>query len=148
MTATRSSDLPKVSLGRNIFHAARHYFDRYLGRRRGLFVLATVALVAGLALNWSWLAAAGLAPLLLSVLPCLAMCALGLCMNKMSGRSCSTASGAQKTADSSALGAAPFASEQTPETHISRSAAGIENSVATTPDPQPRSLEERRTTHA
>ncbi|RVH28084.1 hypothetical protein CN211_25985 [Sinorhizobium meliloti] len=38
----------------------------------------------GLAFNWNWLVAAGVAPPLLSVLPCLAMCALGLCMNRMS----------------------------------------------------------------
>jgi hypothetical protein len=45
--------------------------------------------VAGLAFNWSWLVAAGIAPVLLSVLPCVAMCTLGLCMNRMTGRSCS-----------------------------------------------------------
>ena len=44
---------------------------------------------AGLAFNWSWLVAAGLAPLLLSVLPCVAMCALGLGMSRMTGASCS-----------------------------------------------------------
>src|SRR3546814_3036862 len=36
------------------------------------------------------LVAVGVAPLLLSVLPCAAMCALGLCMNRMAGKSCST----------------------------------------------------------
>ena len=40
------------------------------------------------AFNWSWLAAAGIAPLLLTALPCVAMCALGLCMNKVTGGSC------------------------------------------------------------
>jgi len=30
--------------------------------------------------GWDWLAAAGLATLLIAVAPCLAMCALGLCM--------------------------------------------------------------------
>ena len=33
--------------------------------------------------GWSWLVAAGLAPIILGVLPCLAMCALGLCANRM-----------------------------------------------------------------
>ncbi|WP_192359125.1 hypothetical protein [Mesorhizobium mediterraneum] len=46
-----------------------------------------IIVVAGLAFNWVWLVAAGIAPLLLSVLPCVAMCALGLCMNRMTGRS-------------------------------------------------------------
>jgi len=30
--------------------------------------------------GWGWLVAAGIAPVLLSVLPCLVMCGLGLCM--------------------------------------------------------------------
>ena len=70
---------------------AHHLIDAvrpHFGSRRGLLVLAAVALVAGLALNWSWLVAAGVAPFLLSALPCVAMCALGLCMSKGSARSC------------------------------------------------------------
>jgi hypothetical protein len=35
---------------------------------------------AGLAWQWSWLVAIGVAPLLLSAAPCIVMCALGLCM--------------------------------------------------------------------
>ena len=56
---------------------------QYLGGRRGLFVLGGGALALGIALNWSWLVAAGLAPILLGALPCLAMCVLGLCMSRM-----------------------------------------------------------------
>ena len=67
------------SLARGWLGAARYY----LGGRRGLLVLGGAVVVAGLASNWSWLVAAGVAPLLLSVLPCVAMCALGLCMNRM-----------------------------------------------------------------
>lgn len=62
----------------------------YLGGWRGLVLLAAVALTAGAALNWSWLVAAGIAPLLLTALPCVAMCALGLCANKMKGKSCAS----------------------------------------------------------
>jgi hypothetical protein len=51
-------------------------------------VFAAVAIAAGAAFNWSWLLVAGAAPLLLSVLPCLAMCALHLCANKSAGNSC------------------------------------------------------------
>ncbi len=47
--------------------------------RRGLMVLAIVAIVTGLVLNWSWLLAIGVAPVLLSLLPCLVMCAVGVC---------------------------------------------------------------------
>jgi hypothetical protein len=62
----------------------------YLTGRRGLIALAAIALIAGAAFNWSWLVAVGIAPLLITALPCVAMCALGLCMNRMAGRKCST----------------------------------------------------------
>ncbi|MER8571275.1 hypothetical protein NKG99_07610 [Mesorhizobium sp. M1409] len=45
-------------------------------------------IVVGLAFNWSWLVAVGVAPLLITALPCVAVCALGLCMHKMTGRAC------------------------------------------------------------
>jgi hypothetical protein len=35
---------------------------------------------SGLALGWDWLAAVGIAPLIVSAAPCLLMCAFGLCM--------------------------------------------------------------------
>ena len=48
--------------------------------RRG-WLIAVLALVsAGAALNWGWLTAIGLAPLILSLAPCAAMCAAGMCM--------------------------------------------------------------------
>lgn len=57
-----------------------------LGRNRLLVGGAAVALIAaGLIWQWSWLVAIGVAPLLLSAAPCVAMCALGLCMHRMSG---------------------------------------------------------------
>lgn len=52
----------------------------YLGTRRVLFLAAIMIGGGGLLLNWSWLVAVGLAPLLLALLPCAAMCALGMCM--------------------------------------------------------------------
>lgn len=55
--------------------------------RRTWLVLALALLVGGAALNWSWLVAAGIAPLLLAFAPCAAMCALGLCM-KPGAESC------------------------------------------------------------
>ena len=57
---------------------------------KGIAVLIVSALVVGAALNWSWLVAVGIAPLLLTVLPCAVMCGLGLCINKMAGGSCAT----------------------------------------------------------
>jgi hypothetical protein len=82
MTIERSEDLPQRSTASLMAGVARHY----LGGRRSLIIRGASALVLGLALNWGWLVAAGIAPLLLMALPCAAMCALGLCMNKM-GRS-------------------------------------------------------------
>ncbi len=65
-----------------------------LRSRLGLILTAAVIVTAGLALGWEWLSAAGALPLLLSVLPCVAMCALGLCMMKGSnGKSCSSQQG-------------------------------------------------------
>lgn len=78
MTDIERAKSGNTSLGHDVVHAVQYY----LKGPRGLLVLAGTALVAGLAFNWSWLVAAGIAPLLLSVLPCVAMCALGLCMNK------------------------------------------------------------------
>ncbi len=43
------------------------------------------AALAGLLLNWNWLTAAGLAPIILGILPCAAMCALGLCAHRFTG---------------------------------------------------------------
>lgn len=47
---------------------------------------ALVLFAAGFAWQWSWLVAIGVAPLLISVAPCVAMCALGLCMHRMGNR--------------------------------------------------------------
>lgn len=44
----------------------------------GAAVLVPIALYGG----WDWLAATGAATVLVGVLPCLAMCALGLCMGR------------------------------------------------------------------
>ena len=52
----------------------------WLGRSSTWLAVAAVLLAGGAALNWNWLAAVGLAPLLLALAPCAAMCALGLCL--------------------------------------------------------------------
>ena len=64
----------------------------YLSGRRALIVAALLLGAAGLYLGWGWLAAAGVAPVLLALAPCAAMCALGLCMSKAGGKSCSPGS--------------------------------------------------------
>ena len=61
-----------------------------LGARRGLFLAGAMVIVAALAINWSALVAAGVAPILIGVLPCAVMCGLGLCMHKLGGNSCAS----------------------------------------------------------
>ncbi len=93
----RSSD---TSLTRDVLDIVLHQ----LRSRRGIIVLASVAIIAGLAFNWSWLVAAGVLPVLLGALPCVAMCALGLCMHRIGGRSCSTDTSATPTSRGSGVG--------------------------------------------
>ena len=62
----------------------------WLRGRQALVVLAAPAIFAGLALNWSWLTAVGIAPILLSLAPCALMCGLGLCMKGGAGKLCSS----------------------------------------------------------
>ncbi|AGK57114.1 hypothetical protein HYPDE_27173 [Hyphomicrobium denitrificans 1NES1] len=64
-----------------------------LGGRRVLFGVLALALIgAGLAWQWSWLVAIGVGPLLISAAPCVAMCALGLCMHRICNHGGGTAS--------------------------------------------------------
>lgn len=51
--------------------------------RTMLVVAAVAALGAGLFFGWSSLAALGLTTFIVSLLPCLAMCALGICAARM-----------------------------------------------------------------
>src|SRR3546814_15695535 len=86
MKTSEVTKAPEAPLSHDLLYAARYY----LGGRKALIALAGLIVVAGGALNWSWLVAVGVAPLLLSVLPCAAMCALGLCMNRMAGETLPT----------------------------------------------------------
>jgi hypothetical protein len=87
----------ETSLARDVINLTLYYLWRasnwarsYLGGRRGLILLAVAVLGAGVALNWGWLVAIGVAPILLALAPCAAMCALGLCAMKGGGKSCSS----------------------------------------------------------
>ena len=66
-------------------------WPRWLTRSRLLFVGAATVMGAGMALNWGWLTAIGLAPVLVSLAPCAVMCGLGLCMKGGSGEKCKDA---------------------------------------------------------
>ena len=77
-----------------------------LRSRTGKLILGAGVGAGGLFLGWDWLVVAGLAPIVLAVLPCLAMCALGLCM--MPGKkSCSSDESSADTTDTIASVAKP-----------------------------------------
>jgi len=52
----------------------------WIGNRYALGILGLAIVGSGLAFGWSWLTAIGAAPVIVSVAPCLAMCAFGVCM--------------------------------------------------------------------
>jgi hypothetical protein len=90
--STETTKSAETSLTRDWIDLGRYHLARYVGWRRGLIILTIAALGTGLAFNWSWLVAIGVAPLLISLAPCAVMCALGLCMSRMGGNSCSAQS--------------------------------------------------------
>lgn len=54
--------------------------DGRLALRTAILGLALASVSTGVLLSWDWLVAAGLSSLVVGVLPCVAMCAAGLCM--------------------------------------------------------------------
>lgn len=62
----------------SLLERVRHLFTF----RRALWLVATVVAGLGLTLRWNWLVAAGVAPILVSLLPCAVMCAFGFCAYK------------------------------------------------------------------
>lgn len=69
-----------------------------LGRRSALLLIGFAVVAAGAIFNWDWLVALGVAPLLLTALPCVAMCALGLCMNRAGRQACAKDTGSPERA--------------------------------------------------
>lgn len=82
-TTTKTKNANELTLTESIAALLQHY----LGGHKGLILLAVTVAGVGMYFNWSWLVAAGVAPVLLAVAPCAIMCGLGLCMNKMCGKS-------------------------------------------------------------
>lgn len=82
-----------------------------LSRRTLLIATAAAGMAAGLFLGWNSLVAAGLAPIVLALLPCAAMCALGLCASRLGQKNaCSSAQepAPKEPSDSAATQAADF----------------------------------------
>ncbi len=143
MEARESIKTTNISLIRDLTRAVWSYLDM----RRTLVVVAIVAAVGGIALNWSWLVVGGIAPILLSTLPCLVMCGLGYCMMCRSNKTQSSASReiANSTTSSTALG----------DPEVDRPTVGgsscCNERVSEAPPPQVKQLqptEERRDSHA
>ena len=85
-TANRMAPTGEVSPSKSILDRLRHAVTG----RRVLLVSAVAMVGTGMAYNWSWLVAIGAAPVILALAPCAAMCALGVCMKTMGGKSCTT----------------------------------------------------------
>lgn len=83
--------MTSINFANTPIHPERQPSPARLGRmprgRRQLVLLGVLALGVGAAFHWSWPVAIGAAPLLLSALACVGMCALGLCVSRMSGPS-------------------------------------------------------------
>lgn len=78
MTISDSTSSTKGEKANRLLDRIRHA----LTGRRVLWFAAALAAALGLTLKWNWLVAAGVAPVLVSLLPCAAMCALGFCAHK------------------------------------------------------------------
>lgn len=77
-----------------------------------LTVLAAAGLGSGLILGWDSLVALGLSTFIIAVLPCAAMCALGICASRMGKKDAGgTSNAATRAAEDAAAGtpAAPAA---------------------------------------
>ena len=74
MTDLTSNALPRLGLADRV--------RPWLSGRRGLILAAVAVAGGGGWFGWPWLVAAGIAPILLSLAPCAAMCAVGLCTMK------------------------------------------------------------------
>ncbi|MBA3518823.1 MAG: hypothetical protein H0T75_14560 [Rhizobiales bacterium] len=88
------------------------YLRYQLRGRRGLIAATVVLALPALWLGWPWLAAAGVAPLLIAVAPCAVMCGLGLCVS----RAC-TKSGAGASASANVAASQAQRATADPESH-------------------------------
>lgn len=80
----------ELKLARTPAHRSWPHGMLRLSKRQAFLLAGTTVLGIGLALNWNWLTALGVAPILVSLAPCAVMCALGLCMRGGGAKSCAT----------------------------------------------------------
>ena len=89
-----------------------------LSSRNVLIGAAALGVGGSLYFGWNWLVAAGFASIIISLLPCLVMCGLGLCMSRMGKK------------ETQAPAAAPLPPK---ETQIDSSGSGASASAESTP---------------
>lgn len=90
-----STDHTDTTLREDLVAFARYHLRGW----RGLLALGVVAGVPALWLGGPWLVAAGAASLLISLAPCLVMCALGICMMKSCNKGAADSGSAPSTSD-------------------------------------------------
>ncbi len=92
----KSSQPSQTTLAQDLMALAGYGFRS----RTGKILIGGSLIAGGMFFGWDWLVAAGLAPVVLGILPCAAMCAVGLCMNRAGGKSCSPGTGDTGDTDS------------------------------------------------
>jgi hypothetical protein len=101
-TLTARQENPPAT-GPSLAQAVVNAIWPWLHSRRAMVILAAVVMtIGGLALGWNWLVAVGVAPILIAVLPCVVMCAVGLCAMKQGNKSCSASNGGEMRPNASA----------------------------------------------
>jgi len=138
--ATETADTPLSSQWLNLARC-------YLGNRWVFLALGAFVLLAGIGLNWGWLVAAGIAPILISVLPCLVMCGLGACMMCRSGATQTTSprDAVDAATSPTALGVARMERPSAVGSSCCQSGSGQTQSPQVN---QTHSINERRDSHA
>lgn len=76
-------------------------------KRQVLIGLGLGAVVLGALLNWNWLVAVGAAPIILALLPCAAMCAIGVCAMRGGKQACHGAEQGKERSAAPASGQEP-----------------------------------------
>src|SRR5262245_13195293 len=143
MAVVKPTDSAEVPLSRLGLNPDRYY----LGNRWVLLALGAGVLLAGIGLNWNWLVAAGIAPILISTLPCLVMCGLGLCMLCRSSEKQTTPS--RDAADAAIPPPAPGLAKMDGASAIGSNCCQEGGGETQSPQvKQVQSIEERRDSHA
>ena len=75
-----------TTFGQDLWGLLRHG----LRGRRGLLIIGSALALVGVGFGWDWMVAVGIGPVLLGVLPCIVMCAFGLCMSRVGRKSCAS----------------------------------------------------------